>query len=138
MSEIQNPAILYVEDNAASRKIIRMLLTRRLGYEEITIFDDSDDFERRALEIEPKPDIVFLDIHVEPHNGFEMLAILRRLTVYNNTKIVALTASVMNDEVQQLRDAGFDGCFSKPIDMDTFSANIQEVLQGKAIWEITG
>ena len=136
--EKEKPVVLYVEDNPSSRRIVRMLLKNRLKYEHVTIFQNSRDFEDSVLELDPKPDIIFLDIHVQPIDGFEMLKILRGLEAYNDTKIVALTASVMNEEVQQLRDAGFDGCYSKPIDMDTFPDNIQKTLQGKSIWEIVG
>ena len=138
MSENTKPVVLYVEDNPASRRVVRMLLVNRLNYEHVTIFQHSENFEERVLELDPKPDLIFLDIHVQPIDGFEMLSILRHLEKYDSTKIVALTASVMNEEVQQLREAGFDGCFSKPIDMDTFSENIQKILLDERVWEIVG
>jgi len=138
MTKKAHPVVLYVEDNPASRRIVRMLLQNRLKYEHVTIFQNSDDFEARVLALEPIPDIIFLDIHLKPLDGFEMLKVLRGLAPFEKTKIVALTASVMNNEVEQLRSAGFDGCFSKPIDLDTFEDNLHRALAGENIWEIVG
>lgn len=138
MTTNRNAPVLYVEDNPASRRIVRMLLKNRMKYEHVTIFHDSENFEARASRLDPIPDIVFLDIHIKPISGFEMLTVLRTLPAYANTKIVALTASVMNEEVQQLRDAGFDGCLSKPIDIDTFPDTLKQILEGDVVWQIIG
>jgi two-component system sensor histidine kinase TorS len=50
--------------------------------------------------------------------------------------IVALTASVMNEEVEQLKDAGFNGVIPKPIDMDGFPDLIEAILDGKDVWRV--
>ena len=67
----------------------------------VTILEDSQDFLANMAALDPKPDIILLDIHVKPYNGFEMLSLLRSLEWGRNTPIVALTASVMNEEVQK-------------------------------------
>jgi CheY-like chemotaxis protein len=131
-------AILYVEDDASSRKIMKMLLGGRLRLFNVTIFEDSQDFAARAAAINPRPDVVFLDIHVKPHTGFEMLAALRQIDAYTGVPVVALTASVMNEEVQMLRTAGFDGCLAKPIDMETFPELLNRILAGETVWRIVG
>ncbi|MGD9094095.1 MAG: hypothetical protein PVF74_14705, partial [Anaerolineales bacterium] len=55
---------------------------------------------------------------------------------YSKIPIVALTASVMNEEVQQLRRAGFDSGISKPISVRTFPALIQRIADGEKVWHI--
>lgn len=130
------PAVLYVEDDPLSRRVMSMLLAGRLGLSDVTIFDDSTDFEARVDALDPKPDIVFLDIQVEPYDGFAMLDMLRRMEWVNGTPIIALTASVMNEEVQQLRTAGFNGCLAKPLDLSTFQDTFQRLLAGEVIWRI--
>ena len=82
------------------------------------------------------PDIIFLDIHLQPYNGFEMLAMLQQLEWTKGRPIIALTASVMSEEVQQLRSAGFNGCLAKPIDMNTFPEIMERILEGETIWRI--
>ena len=132
----QELAVLYVEDEVRSRKVMHMLLKGRMGLPNVTIFEDSANFLQRVQALDPKPQVVFLDIHVQPHNGFEMLRMLRKSRDFDHTRIVALTASVMSEEVEQLQLAGFDGCLSKPVDMDTFPDTLGRIVRGEDIWSI--
>ncbi len=130
------PVILYIEDDPQSRKLMSMLLKGRLKLPTVTILEDSQDFHDHMDALDPKPDIILLDIHMKPYNGFEMLEMLRQMDWASQTPIVALTASVMNEEVQKLRKAGFNGCLSKPIDLDTFPETLDRILDGETIWRI--
>ena len=130
-----HPVILYVEDEARSRKVMR-LIVQDMGLSHITIFEDSTDFVSRVTALMPKPDIVFLDIHMKPYSGFEMLPMLRNLEQFKSIPIVAMTASVMNEEINQLRVAGFNGCIAKPIDLDTFPDTLTRILKGESIWRV--
>ena len=130
------PVILYVEDDAKSRTIMNLLLKTRMGLQHLTMFEDSTDFLMRLKALDPAPNIIFLDIHVKPYSGFEMLAMVRLDPVFHKTPVVALTARVMNEEVQQLRARGFDGCLAKPIDLDTFPEILDHILNGETIWRI--
>jgi CheY-like chemotaxis protein len=128
--------ILYVEDDALSRMVMQLLLTRGLGYKNVTIFETSADFINRVEALSPKPTLIFLDIHMVPLTGFEMLKLLRAHKDFQHTLVVALTASVMNEEVEQLRQAGFDGVIAKPIDQDTFPDTLTRILNGELIWNV--
>src|SRR5262249_16595359 len=103
---------------------------------ELVIFEDSTDFLARVQAMNPKPDLIFLDIHVKPYSGFQMLEMVRQIPSLKNVPVVAMTASVMNEEIQQLRVSGFNGCLAKPIDMDTFPDSVKRILHGEAIWRI--
>ncbi|MCL4249164.1 MAG: response regulator [Anaerolineae bacterium] len=129
------PNILYVEDEPRSRTVMEMVATY-LELPGMTIFEDSTDFLARAEAVEPRPDLVLLDIHLKPHNGFEMLSMLRQSPRFQGVPIVAMTASVMNEEVDQLRTAGFDGCLAKPIDMMTFGDTLDLIVRGENVWRI--
>jgi two-component system, NarL family, sensor histidine kinase BarA len=132
------PTILYVEDDAGSRNIMKVLLCEMMGLSNVTIFEDSSDFISRVQQMNPLPDVVLLDIHMSPLNGFEMLRLLREQTDYplQQTPIIALTASVMNEEIHMLRTAGFNGVIAKPIDIDTFPDLLYRILQGEQHWSI--
>lgn len=131
------PAVLYVEDDEPSRDIMCLMLTEVMQLSHLTIFEDSSDFLTRASQIYPKPDVVLLDIHVQPHSGFAMLEMLRNHPRFQQTPVVALTASVMNEEVQQLKQAGFNGVIAKPIDMEAFPGMLARILEGEALWYVT-
>lgn len=133
---MSDPVILYFEDDALSREVMRACLTRGMGYQRVGIFADSSDFENRLHSQGTRPDIVFLDIHMEPIDGFAMLKLIRQSDAYQATKVIALTASVMNEEVKMLRDAGFDGVIAKPLDYDTFPNVLHRILAGEQIWHV--
>ena len=61
---------------------------------------------------------------------------IRGRSEYSAIPVVALTASVMNEEIQMLQDAGFDSAISKPLNMDEFPDLIQRIMTGEHIWYI--
>jgi len=131
---MSEPVFLYVENDELSREVMKTLLTRGLGYRELTMFETSAHFEQHLENLTPKPDVIFLDIHMEPVDGFEMLRMIRQNKDCYTTPVIALTASVMNEEVRRLREAGFDGVIAKPINYDTFPGALERILQGEQIW----
>ena len=128
--------ILYVEDDPFSRQVMELILTRKMKFRHVTIFDSSDDFMDRLQELPQRPDLIFLDIHMEPHDGFALLNMVRAHGDYDETIIVAVTASVMNEEVDQLKSAGFDSVVAKPIDQQTFPDILTRILSGERIWTV--
>jgi CheY-like chemotaxis protein len=130
--------MLYVEDDPFSREIMAMLFKYDLGLSNFTIWEDSNNFEVRLQCLSPPPNIIFLDIHMNPITGFEMLEILRRTDVYMDACVVALTASVMNDEIQRLKEAGFNGAIAKPIDQDAFPEVFRRIADGEEVWSTIG
>ena len=133
---MSDPVILYFEDDRLSRDVMRACLTRGLGYHNVTIFEDSTDFEGRLAGLSSRPDVIFLDIHMEPIDGFAMLRLIRQSEAYQATKVIALTASVMNEEVKMLKEAGFDGVIAKPLDYDIFPTVLRRILNGEQVWHI--
>jgi len=127
---------LYVEDDPLSQEIMRMIMAHGMGIENPVIFDSSQDFMKRILGLNPKPEIIMLDIHITPLDGFEMLGLLRSNRDFRSTKIIALTASVMNEEIEKLRLAGFDGAIAKPLSLHTFPALMQQIIAGENVWHV--
>jgi len=128
---------LYVEDDRLSREIMEMIMSDLLHIGDFTVFEDSSNFMTRLHNLEPTPDIIFLDIHMSPVNGFEMLKLIRKDPALGHQRVFALTASVMNEEVLLLREAGFDGVIGKPLDADTFPDLIKRLEAGDHVWQIT-
>ena len=131
-----NPIILYVEDDENSCQIMKIIVEDVLAWENLTIFTESSDFLQRIDSLSPRPTLVLLDIHVAPYTGFEMLEMLRSHSDYEEIPVIALTASVMNEEVQQLKQAGFDGVVAKPVDMDSFPQLMELVISGESVWHV--
>ena len=128
--------LLCVEDDPSNRLVMKLLVEKTLNARDYAIFGDSADFIPRVQSLPACPDIILLDIHVSPLNGFQMLRMIRDDPVYSNTKVVALTASVMNEEIERLRKSGFDGAIGKPISLSTFPIVIERIMKGESIWQI--
>ncbi len=128
--------VLYVEDDPASREVMRMVQRSNPGLMQLTMFEHSQDFTERLLALPTPPEIIFLDIHMKPYTGFEMLAMIRQQRAYDGVPVLALTASVMNEEVAMLKQSGFDGVLAKPLDLDTFPEAIERAMQGEKLWYV--
>jgi two-component system cell cycle response regulator DivK len=131
------PTFLYIEDDAVSRQVMKLMLIRRLKHQDVTIWEDSTNFLEKILALPTIPDVIFVDIHMEPVNGFGILEVLRAQPQFKISKIIALTASVMNEEVDLLRQAGFDGVIGKPLDGASFPDLLDRILQGEKVWRPT-
>jgi CheY-like chemotaxis protein len=128
--------LLCVEDDFSNRLVMKLLVEKTLNVKQYAIFEDSANFLSRVRNLPKRPDIILLDIHVSPLNGFQMLHEIRGDSVYFTTKVVALTASVMNEEVERLRKSGFDGAIGKPISLSMFPIAIERIMNGESIWQV--
>jgi CheY-like chemotaxis protein len=128
--------VLYVEDDPHSRAIMHLLLVDMLGISKVAIFEDSANFENRLSQLSFQPDIIFLDIQMKPVDGFHLLSILRKLPAYVTLPIAAVTASVMNEKIAQLKAAGFNGVLPKTIQLETFEDTLQRLLSGEQVWRV--
>ncbi|HSJ90404.1 MAG TPA: response regulator [Anaerolineales bacterium] len=128
--------LLCVEDDPSNRLVMKLLVEKTLNPKYYAIFEDSAEFLPRVRKLPVRPDIILLDIHVSPFNGFQMLQMIRQDSVYFDSKVVALTASVMNEEVERLRKSGFNGAIGKPITLSAFPIVIERIMNGESIWQI--
>jgi CheY-like chemotaxis protein len=82
------------------------------------------------------PDVIFLDIQIRPLNGYEILSQLRADPAYQSVKVIALTASVMVQDVARLQETGFDGLIGKPVAHKIFPRLLNDIFAGEPVWYI--
>ena len=131
-----NPAILYVEDDRFSRKVVQVLFDEVMELTKLTVFENSEAFLTKVEALPNKPELIFLDIQMKPIDGFAMLELLRNHNDYRSATIIALTANVMAHDVEKLKQVGFDGLIGKPIMSDIFPELVKRIVDGEAIWYI--
>lgn len=100
--------ILLVEDDPMNVELFETALETD-GHEIVTE-RDGEAGERRASE---RFDLIVLDIQLPKKNGLEVCRSLRARGL--RIPIVALSASVLPEEVARTKAAGFDVFLSKPI-----------------------
>ncbi len=137
MSDPTKRLLVYVEDDPLSRQVMELMVDGALKNIRLVTFDDSANFLARLRALEPRPALILMDVHMQPVDGFELLAALRADEEFRDLDVIALTASVMNEEIAQLRSSGFNGAIAKPISVTTFPGLIERILAGETIWHIT-
>ncbi|MCU0481095.1 MAG: response regulator [Anaerolineae bacterium] len=79
-------------------------------------------------------DIIFLDLEMPTVTGYTMLKILRAYPLKKGCPIIACT--VYNTERDNARLAGFDSFIIKPLNVDRFPKQLENLLAGQQIWEM--
>ena len=109
-SELGERKILIAEDN----ELNQMLLIKRLAFNNIklTVVDNG----LKAYEEAQKQqfDTILMDIQMPVMDGFESCEKIRTLPAYKEVPIIALTANVLSNEVNRIKDAGMH-YMSKPV-----------------------
>lgn len=84
-----------------------------------------------ALE-EKLPDLVLLDIMMPIMDGFETIKKIRTNIETKNLIVYAITAQAMIDDLNIIKDNGFDDLITKPVNASTLSFKIQQAIQKRA------
>lgn len=119
--------ILIIEDNEKNLKLVRDVL-RVKGYDTI---EAGTAEEGIRLAIERHPDLVLMDIQLPGMNGIEARGVLRADPATAAIPVIAVTASVMQQDRKHITDAGFDGYVGKPINLKEFLDAVRTVLARK-------
>ena len=106
-----NELILIVEDNENNRMLVRDLLQSRGYRTEET--DTAEEGLRQAHAL--RPALILMDIQLPGMNGMDALRHLRADAATRDIPVMAVTASAMTQDRQQIMAAGFDAYQSKPI-----------------------
>jgi two-component system, cell cycle response regulator DivK len=119
--------ILIVEDNDKNLKLVRDVLQVK-GYKTLEAGTAEDGIKLAA---EHKPDLILMDIHLPGMNGIDALGVLRADPTTAAIPVIAVTASVMQQDRKLITDAGFDGYVGKPINLKEFLDAVSGTLAKK-------
>ena len=118
--------VLVAEDNAVNRKIVEALLSP-LG---AAIAFAGNGVETLEVLRRQVFDLVLMDIQMPVMDGVEATRRLRASGGPNaGVPVIALTANVMEEQLQAYLAAGMDGWTAKPIDAQHLLKAIQTALE---------
>ncbi|MCC2956368.1 response regulator [Massilia sp. IC2-477] len=116
--------ILIIEDNPANVELMAFLLTA-YGH---TAVSAPDGARGLAAARSTPPDLVACDVNLPDMNGFAVLAALKAEPALSGIPVLAVTALAMAGDREKVLAAGFDGYISKPIEPDSFVAELEAFL----------
>lgn len=115
--------ILTVDDNATNLELMTYLLNA-FGHD-VSGFNTSSAALQAATA--QRYDLIIADVRMPDMDGFEFI---RRYKdeAQPPAPVIAVTAYAMVGDKERMLDAGFDGYIAKPIDPQSFRAEIEELL----------
>ncbi|MFA5479328.1 MAG: response regulator [Candidatus Muiribacteriota bacterium] len=113
--------ILVVDDNIVNLEFFEIML-QNYG---LKCESANSGFEALEKIEKNQYDIIFMDIQMPEMDGVETSKRIRQKDNGKNSKIVALTAYTLEEEVKKFFEAGMDEYISKPVTID----NVQNVLK---------
>ena len=116
--------ILIIEDNPANIELMSFLL----GAYGHTPLSAADGPRGVAAARSERPDLIACDVNLPGMDGFAVLAALRTEPSLAGVPILAVTALAMAGDREKVLAAGFDGYISKPIEPESFVAELEAFL----------
>ncbi len=104
-------AILIVDDVESNRNLIRENLTA-LNF---NVLEAEDGSQAVQMAVHSKPDLIFMDIRMPVMDGFEATKIIKSNPETREIVVVALTASLRNEDQKDTYQHFFDGYLHKPV-----------------------
>lgn len=112
--------LLIIEDNPQNMYMMRFLLEKN-GFQVIGAETGAAGIE---LALSHQPDAILLDIQLPEMDGYAVAATITRHEAIKHIPIIAVTSYAMAGDREQILAAGATGYIEKPIDPDTFVAEI--------------
>ncbi|MDQ7825748.1 MAG: response regulator [Candidatus Eremiobacteraeota bacterium] len=118
--------VLVIEDNEQNLYLVTFILEKS-GYEVVQARDGNEGIRLASQVI---PDMILLDIQLPGMDGYEVAQALRADPALAEIPIVAVTSYAMVGDRERALEAGCSGYVEKPINPDTFIADIEKYLHG--------
>jgi len=116
--------ILLIEDNEQNSYLTTFLLETN-GLKVVTAADGATGIQ---LTKEILPDLILLDIQLPMMDGYAVANALRKIESLKQVPIIAVTSYAMVGDREKCLAAGCNGYIEKPINPETFVAEISLYL----------
>jgi len=113
--------ILVIEDNEQNLYLVRFILEKN-GYAVHAAMDGREGID---MAMRLKPDLILLDIQLPVMDGYTVAKNLRANSELSGMPIVAVTSHAMVGDRDKAIEVGCNGYIEKPINPDTFMAEVE-------------
>ena len=119
--------VAIVEDRREIREGLAMIINGTPGFRCSGSYRSMEEaLERIGAEL---PDVVLNDIQLPGMNGIDALKVLRADAATARIPVIAVTASVMQQDRNLITEAGFDGYIGKPINLKEFIDTVRAMVE---------
>jgi len=132
MSSLNQKRIFVIEDNIENRVITQMAL----GLHGVRMeFDRFGRDTLSKLKSFGDVDLIILDL-MFPNGitGYDIFDIIRADISFAQVPIVAVSASDAVSSIPRCQAKNFNGFIPKPIDVDLFPTQIEQIIDGQSLW----
>jgi two-component system cell cycle response regulator DivK len=130
----KDSTVLVVEDNVSNF----VLIARMLGFLGVHCEWKTSGYEVvEYADTLPRLDLILMDIRLPYEDGYAALKKIRQSSRLKNVPVVAVTAEGSQEQINKAKVAGFNGFLGKPLDPDRFPDQIQRILSGEPVWELS-
>jgi two-component system, OmpR family, response regulator len=116
--------LLYVDDDRINLLLFEELCRVAGGLE---VQGALSGEEAVALAREFRPQVLVIDLHLPDTSGYELLGVLRAEAGLRDVPAFLCSAEDPADVRDAARAAGFDGCWSKPVDVTQLLADLERL-----------
>ena len=120
--------VLIVEDNQTFRETLHLLFELRPEVRVVASVASGDEAPAACREYEP--DVVLMDYRMPGMNGAEATRAV--LQAYPPARVVCLTASITQNEVDELARAGVVRCLTKDEGFDEIIAAVRDAAGARS------
>ena len=127
----ESPNILVVEDNDDSRNLLVQLL-ETTGF---NVFEAINGKEAVEICKKAKPDFIWMDVRMPVMDGMEATRLIKNMEEGKSIFISALTAHALEEEREQILEAGFDDFVRKPYEENDIFETMSKYLNLEYVYQ---
>lgn len=117
--------VLYIDDDRINTLLFEQACS--LNGAGIEVASASDGAEAIETALSFQPDVLVVDLHLPDTNGYELLPKLRGVLARPSTPAFLCTADELALVMREASAAGFDGCWAKPVELESMLADLARV-----------
>jgi two-component system chemotaxis sensor kinase CheA len=126
-SILKNKKVLIVDDDI--RNVYALTIALENHAMEILVAENGKE-ALEVLKAHPNTDMILMDIMMPEMDGFEAIQHIRKISIFETTPIIALTAKAMKHSREECLEAGATDYISKPI-------NLEQLFSLMQVWLFT-
>ena len=89
----------------------------------------------QALQMQPKPAFVLLDLNLPHGDAFQIMAAFRSHPTLSSIPVLAIAEDNTRSLASSTRNAGFSGLLTKPLPRRNLGTLLKRMINGEQIWQ---